>query len=121
MKKIAYVSGNSVAAKGYQSFTVNDDLLQKVTEAVVKGEKEARSSGAVKSFEVFHHGFRQNISIGRLFLVPPSVCSKPEDFPVALLYGTVVKLLNLGEETADLIALHTGGEFDEDSDVKEHL
>ena len=115
------VSGNSVNAKGFQSFQVSEGLLQKVTEAVEKGEKQARSSGDVKSFEVFYHGFRQNISIGRIFIVPASVCNKPDEFPISLLYGTVVKLLNLGEETADLIAIHTGSEFDEEEDVKEHL
>ena len=115
------VSGNSINAKGFQSFQVSEGLLQKVTEAVEKGEKQARSSGEVKSFEVFYHGFRQNICIGRIFIVPASVCNKPEEFPIALLYGTVVKLLNLGEETGDLIELHTGSEFDETDEAKEHL
>ena len=121
MYKTAAVSGNSIAVKSFQSFAVNDGLLQKVTDAVLKGEKEARSSGEVKSFEIFYHGFRQNISIGRLFLIPASVCDKPRDFPVALLYGTVVRLLNLGEEYADLVSLQTGGEFDDTDDVKSTL
>jgi phage FluMu protein Com len=115
------VSGNSIAIKSFQSFVVNEDLLQKVTEAVRKGEQQAHSSGEVKSIEVFYHGFRQNISIGRVYIVPASVCNKPEDFPIALLFGTVVRLLNLGEETADLIQLKTGGEFDDTTDVQSHL
>lgn len=115
------VSGNSIAAKSFQSFAVNEDLLRKVTEATIKGEKKARSSGEVVSYEAFVTGFRQNISIGRIFIVPASICDKPKEFPIALLYGTVVKLLNLGEETATLIAINTGSEFDEEEDVKEHL
>jgi hypothetical protein len=115
------VSGNSINAKSFQSFQVSEELLQKVTEATVQGEKKARSSGDVISFELFYLGFRQNISIGRLFVIPASICSKPKDFPIALLYGTVVKLLNLGSEAADLIAMQTGSEFDEEEDVKAHL
>ena len=115
------VSGNSISGKSFQSFQVNEGLLQKVTEAVEKGEKEAKSSGEVKSFELFYHGFRQNIAIGRIYLVPASVCDKPEEFPVALLYGTIVRVLNLGEETADLITVKSGDAYDESEDAKEHL
>lgn len=103
----------NVALKSYQSFAVSDGLLQKVVEAVKAGEKEARTSG-VQSFEVFYRGQRQNICIGRIYVVPPSVCSDPKNFPVALLYGTVVRELNLGEEVANLISKKLGdSEFDE--------
>jgi hypothetical protein len=115
------VSGNSIAIKSFQSFQVNEGLLQKVVEAVKEGEKQARSSGEVRSLEVFYHGFRQNIRIGCLYVVPASVCDSPKDFPVALLYGTAVRLLNLGEEMADLVSLRTGSEFDETTDVEGHL
>lgn len=107
-------SGNSVAIKSFQSFVVNEGLLAKVVEAVKAGEKEARTSGDVKSFEVFYKGFRQNIAIGRIFIVPAKVCDARNTFPIALLFGTVVKELNLGEETADLITNKIGdSEFDE--------
>jgi hypothetical protein len=106
-------TGNSIAIKSFQSFAISDDLLQKVVEAVKAGEKEARSNG-VQSFEVFYKGFRQNICIGRIYIVPASVCSNRQQFPIALLYGTVVRELNLGEETADLISKKMGeSEFDE--------
>jgi hypothetical protein len=108
------VSGNSVAGKSFMSFTVNDGLLQKVVEAVKSGEKDARTSGEVKSFEVFYKGFRQNISIGRIFIVPAKVCDSRNNFPIALLYGTAIRELNLGEEVADLITHKMGdSEFDE--------
>jgi len=107
-------SGNSIALKSFQSFAVNEGLLAKVVEAVKSGEKEARTSGDVKSFEVFYKGFRQNIAIGRIYIVPAKVCNDRSNFPVALLYGTVVRELNLGEETADLITNKIGDtEFDE--------
>jgi len=54
--------------KSYSSFIVSEEeLLQKIVEAVQKGEKQARSSGDIQSFEIYSLGFRQNISIGRIF------------------------------------------------------
>ena len=46
--KKAGVSGNSVAGKSFQIFTVSEELLAKVVEAVQAGEKEARSSGNIQ-------------------------------------------------------------------------
>ena len=108
------VSGNSVAGKSYQIFTVSEELLAKVVEAVQAGEKEARSSG-IQSLEVFCHGFRQNISLGRIYIVPPSVCSDRKDFPTALLHGALVRVFGTGgEEISDLIEKKIGdSEFDE--------
>jgi hypothetical protein len=113
--KKAGVSGNSVAGKSYQIFTVSEELLAKVTEAVQAGEKEARSSGNIQSFEVFCHGFRANISLGRIMVVPASVCNDKKDFPTALLHGALVRIFGWGgEEIADLVEKKIGeSEFDE--------
>ena len=106
-------SGNSVATKSFQSFAVSEGLLAKCVEAVKMGVKNAQSSGDVQSLELFIIGFRQNISIGRLFIISPKVCSNHKDFPIALLYGTFVREFNLGEETADYITNKIGeSEFD---------
>src|SRR5271170_5220163 len=109
------VSGNSVAGKSFQIFTVSEELLAKVTEAVQAGEKAARSSGDIQSFEVFCHGFRQNISLGRIMVVPPAVCNDKETFPTALLHGALVRIYGWGgEEIGDLINKKIGdSEFDE--------
>src|SRR5271157_1999484 len=109
------VSGNSVAGKSFQMFTVSEELLQKVTEAVQAGEKKAKSSGEIQSLEVFCHGFRQNISLGRVMVVPPSVCSDRKNFPTALLHGALVRVFGTGgEEISDLIEKKIGeSEFDE--------
>src|SRR5271157_3994193 len=90
------VSGNSVAGKSFQIFTVSEELLAKVTEAVQAGEKEARSSGNIQSFEVFCHGFRQNISLGRIMVVPPAVCNDKETIPTAILHGELVRIYGWG-------------------------
>src|SRR5271154_1367887 len=109
------VSGNSVAGKSFQIFTVSEELLAKVTEAVQAGEKAARSSGDIQSFEVFCHGFRANISLGRIMIVPPAVCTDRENFPTALLHGALVRIFGTGgEEIADLVEKKIGdSEFDE--------
>lgn len=107
------VSGNSIAGKSFQSFAVSEELLAKVTEAVMAGEKQARSSGTIQSFEVFYRGFRQNIAIGRIYLIPASVCNDRKDFPTALLYGCLVKTFG-GEEIGDMLEKKIGdSEFDE--------
>ena len=113
--KTAGVSGNSVAGKGFQMFTVSEELLAKVTEAVQAGEKKARSSGDIQSFEVFCHGFRMNISLGRIMIVPPAVCNDRKNFPTALLHGALVRVFGTGgEEIADLVEHKIGdSEFDE--------
>jgi hypothetical protein len=109
------VSGNSVAGKSFQMFTVSEELLAKVVEAVQAGEKEARSSGNTQSLEVFCHGFRQNISLGRVYIVPPAVCNDRKDFPTSLLHGALIRVFGWGgEEIADLIEKRIGqSEFDE--------
>jgi hypothetical protein len=98
-------------------FTVSEELLAKVVEAVQAGEKKARSSGDIQSFEVFYHGFRQNVSCGRIYIVPPAVCNDRKNFPTALLYGCVVRVFG-GEEMGDLIEKKIGdSEFDEYSQL----
>lgn len=114
--------------KSFQMFTVSEELLQKVVEAVQAGDKKARSSGDIQSFEVFCHGFRQNIALGRIYIVPPAICNDRKNFPTALLYGAIVRIFGTGgEEVADLIEHKMGvGEFDEYSQadfdtIKEQL
>src|SRR5208337_1198437 len=102
------VSGNSISLRSFQSFMVNDGLLSKTVEAIKAGEKEARSTGVPQSFEVFYKGFRQNIAIGKIVVVPPSVADKKgQDFPTALLYGCLVRTYG-GEEMGDLISHKIG-------------
>ena len=102
-----------IALKSFQSFMINDGLLGKVVEAIKAGEKEARTSGDIQTFEVFYKGFRQNIAIGRVMVIPAKVADSRDTFPVALLYGTLLKEMS-GEELADLITYKMGDtEFDD--------
>lgn len=116
----------NVAARSYQSFMINDHLLAKCVNAVQEGEKKARQSGQIQSFEVFTEGFRQHLIIGRIMIVPPTVADSIDDFPVALLYGAIVREFG-GEEISDLMEHKIGeGDFDEYSkadyqEIKERL
>src|SRR5208282_5302499 len=77
------------------------------------GEKEARRTGDIQTFEVFYKGFRQNIAIGRVMVIPAKVADSRENFPIALLYGCLVRQFG-GEEMADILNYKIGDtEFDE--------
>jgi hypothetical protein len=121
------VSGNSIASKSFQSLAISEALLSKTVEAIKAGEKEARSTGVPQSFEAMYRGFRQNIAIGKIVVVPPAVADKKgQDFPTALLYGCLVRTFG-GEEMGDLISHKIGdSEWDEYSQasyssIKEEL
>ena len=101
------------ALKSFSAFTCNDGLLERVVEAIKAGEKTARTSGDIQTFEAFAKGFRQNIILGRVMVIPAKVADSRETFPIALLYGTLLRQFS-GEEMADLINFRIGDtEFDE--------
>jgi hypothetical protein len=103
----------TISAKSYQMFTVNDDLIAKAVAAVVEGDALARRTGNIQSLEIFRNGHRQHLVIGRLMVIPASVCDNPVDFPLALLYGALVREF-AGEDIADLMTHKIGDtEFDE--------
>lgn len=94
-------------------FTINQGLLARCTEAVKEGDAIARKTGQIQSFEVFRNGFRMNLVIGRIMIVPPSVCDSKEDFPVALLYGALVREIR-PEDLSDMMSSKIGeSDFDE--------
>src|SRR5208282_1653100 len=107
----------TVSGKSQTMFTLNQGLLARCVEAVKEGDKLARQSGQIQSFEVFRNGYRMNLVIGRIMIVPPSVCDSKEDFPVALLYGALVREIR-AEDLADLMAAKIGdSEFDDYSEA----
>ena len=111
----------TMSGKSYTMFTINQGLLARCVDAVQEGEKLARSSGQIQSFEVFRNGHRMNLVLGRIMVIPPSVCNNKEDFPVTLLYGALVKELR-PEDLSDLMAAKIGeSSFDEydDADMQE--
>jgi antitoxin (DNA-binding transcriptional repressor) of toxin-antitoxin stability system len=106
------VSSGTQVNKSFQSFMVNDGLLARMVEAIKKGDEGARRTGEIQTFEAFYHGFRQNIVIGRIMVVPAKVADSPDTFPVSLLYGCLVKEL-YPEDLQSMIAHKVGeSEFD---------
>ena len=111
----------TVSGKSQTMFTLNQGLLAKCVEAVKEGDRLARQSGQIQSFEVFRNGYRMALVIGRIMVIPPSVCESREDFPVALLYGALVREIR-PEDLSDLMSAKIGdSEFDEydEADLQE--
>lgn len=105
------------SGKSYTMFTLNQGLLARCVEAVKEGEALARKSGQIQCFEIFRNGHRMNLVLGRIMIVPPTVCNDKEDFPVSLLYGALVKQIR-PEDLADLMVAQIGdSEFDEYSEA----
>ena len=86
--------GYNLSAKGYQMYTVSDALLAKLVEAVKDGEAAARNKKQVQSFEIYYDGFRSRMIFGRLMVIPAACADSREDFPSALLYGAIAKLIS---------------------------
>lgn len=104
--------GYNLSAKGYQMYTVSDALLAKLVEAVKDGEAAARNKKQVQSFEIYYDGFRSRMIFGRLMVIPAACADSREDFPSALLYGAIAKLIS-PEGQADLYTYKLGeSEFD---------
>src|SRR5271163_472231 len=107
----------TVSGKSFTMFSLNQGLLARCVEAVKEGDALARKTGQIQSFEIFRNGFRMNLVIGRIMIIPPAVCDDKADFPVALLYGELVSEFR-PEDLADLMAAKIGdSEFDEYSEA----
>jgi hypothetical protein len=104
--------GNTVV-RSYSSFAVNDALLAKVVEATKQGERDARRSKSIRSFEVFYHGHRQDLVLGRILIIPPQAADSIDTFPAPLLYGAMIQELS-GETVSDVLNYKLGeSEYDE--------
>ena len=71
--------------RSYQVFGADDQILTAAVEAVKKAVKDAKSQSKVQRVELCKRGYRQDIEVGEIFVVPASVCNSPEDFPTILL------------------------------------
>lgn len=99
--------------KGYGTFGVSEALLNQTILAIRDGEAKAKSTGKIQTFEVSRKGHRQNLVIGRIYVVPPSVADDVKDFPTSLLFGAICSKLN-PNDYADVASEQIGGsEFDE--------
>jgi hypothetical protein len=109
------VSGNSVAGKSFQMFTVSEELLQKVVK-LFRLARRRQSLLATFSRSKFSATASVKTSLlGASYIVPPAVCSDRKNFPTALLHGALIRVFGTGgEEISDLIEKRIGeSEFDE--------
>lgn len=71
--------------RSYQVFGADDQVLTAAAEAVKKAVKDAKSKGAVQKVTLSRKGYRHDLEVGDIYVVPTSVCDDPEDFPTILL------------------------------------
>ena len=71
--------------RSYQVFGADDQILASAVDAVKTAAKDAKSHGDVQRVTLAKRGIRTDIEVGDVFVVPPSVCDNPEDFPTILL------------------------------------
>jgi hypothetical protein len=76
---------NNAILRSYQVFGADDQVLTAATEAVKKAVKDAKSKGSVQKVSLTRRGYRHDIEVGDIFVVPTSVCDDPADFPTILL------------------------------------
>ena len=88
-------------------------ILTNVTAAVIEAEKKARSSREIQTLDVLRPGLRQDIYIGKIMVIPPSVMDDPEKVPLPLFKGAILNLFD--SETAAAYDSHrlAESEFDE--------
>ena len=71
--------------RSYQVFGADDQILASAVDAVKTAVKDAKSHGDVQRVTLSKRGIRTDIEVGDVYVVPPSVCDNPEDFPTILL------------------------------------
>lgn len=71
--------------RSYNSFSVPDSVMNAVISALENGMKKARSGSKIQRLELSKKGYRQDIVIGDLYVIPASVCASSEGFPSVLL------------------------------------
>ena len=82
---------SSTILRSYQVYGADDQILTAAVEAVKKAVKEAKSRGSVQKVTLARRGVRQDIEVGDVYVVPPSVCNDPADFPTLLLNANLRK------------------------------
>lgn len=71
--------------RSYQVFGANDQVLSAAFDALKTAVKDAKSQSKVQRVALHRKGYRHDIEVGDIYVVPVSVCNKPEDFPHILL------------------------------------
>ena len=79
----------NVVLRSFQVFGANDEILDLAVDEVTKAIKTAKASGTVQVVSLFRKGYRVDLQVGDVYVVPPAVCNSAEDFPFALLTARI--------------------------------
>ena len=75
-------------------------ILSNVTAAVIEAEKKAKSSKEIQTLDILRPGQRQDIYIGKVMVIPPSVMDDPQKVPLPLFRGALINLFDSEEAAA---------------------
>lgn len=85
--------------KSFTTLGLAGGILDGVVACVIESEKKAKSSRSIQTIDVSRRGFRQDIYIGKIMVVPHQIMDDPLSIPDPLLKGAVIKLFD-GEDAA---------------------
>lgn len=103
------------AYRTFKAFGVPDELLVLVANTIRKEALKETKKGNLARLEISKKSYREDIVIGDLYIIPPSVCKDADDFPVAFLASGLFSKLNQ-EEKIDAKMHHVlGTKMDKDS------
>ena len=78
--------------RSYQVFGADDVVLAAAADALKQAVKDAKAHGKVQRVVLARKGYRQDIEVGDVYVVPASVCDDPKDFPGIILSASLRKV-----------------------------
>lgn len=79
----------NVALRSFSAFGANDSVLTQAAAEIKDAVKAAKASGTVQVVSLMRKGYRLDLQVGDIYVIPPAVCDSPEDFPYALLVAKI--------------------------------
>ena len=93
--------------RSYQVFGADDVVLAAAADALKQAVKDAKAHGKVQRVVLARKGYRQDIEVGDVYVVPASVCDDPKDFPGIILSASLRKVTT-GEGAVEILQAGDG-------------
>jgi hypothetical protein len=107
--------------KSFSTLGLDQGILDNVKTTLIAAEKKARSTKEIQSIDILRRGLRQDIYVGKLMVLPPSIMEDTTRIPLPLFRGAALKMCKNTEEVVYLETHRLAtSEFDvlEDKDLK---
>ena len=79
----------NMVLRSFQAYGANDEILNGAVDEIKSAVKSAKASGTVQVVSLMRKGYRDDLQVGEIYVVPPAVCDSMEDFPRALLLSKI--------------------------------